>query len=82
MEDNRKHFNLEIHPTVFWVSAGLMVFFVLATLTNLERARETFNAVQSAISTSARPKSKSICLRAKYRLSMRSSWKWQKARRH
>ena len=53
MADNRKRFNLEIHPTVFWVSAGLMVFFVLATLTNLERASETFNAVQSAISTSA-----------------------------
>ena len=53
MADNEKRFNLEIHPTVFWVSAGLMVFFVLATLTNLERASETFNAVQSAISTSA-----------------------------
>ncbi len=53
MADNGKRFNLEIHPTVFWVSAGLMLFFVLATLTNLERASETFSAVQSAISTSA-----------------------------
>jgi len=38
--------NLEIHPTVFWVSAGFMIFFVIYSLTNLAQISETFLAVK------------------------------------
>ena len=53
MADNAKRFNLEIHPTVFWVSVGLIVLFVIGTLSNLEQASEIFSAVLGAIATSA-----------------------------
>ncbi|MFL2542095.1 MAG: BCCT family transporter, partial [Candidatus Latescibacterota bacterium] len=53
MNDNAKRFHLEIHPTVFWISAGLIMFFVVATLTNLEQASQAFDGVLSTIATSA-----------------------------
>ena len=53
MNDNAKRFHLEIHPTVFWISAGLIMFFVVATLTNLEQASQAFDSVLSTIATSA-----------------------------
>ena len=53
MNDNAKRFHLEIHPTVFWISAGLILFFVVATLTNLEQASQAFDSVLSTIATSA-----------------------------
>jgi choline/glycine/proline betaine transport protein len=53
VNDNAKRFHLEIHPTVFWISAGLIMFFVVATLTNLEQASQAFDGVLSTIATSA-----------------------------
>jgi choline/glycine/proline betaine transport protein len=53
VNDNAKRFHLEIHPTVFWISAGLILFFVVATLTNLEQASQAFDSVLSTIATSA-----------------------------
>jgi choline/glycine/proline betaine transport protein len=53
VNDNAKRFHLEIHPTVFWISAGLILFFIVATLTNLEQASQAFDSVLSTIATSA-----------------------------
>lgn len=50
--DNKSGLNLQIHPTVFWSSAGLIAFFVAFSLFNLAQMREIFNAVQHAITTS------------------------------
>ena len=49
----RNGLRLEIHPTVFWASAGLIVLFVAFTLFNLKEMSAVFTAVQAAITTSA-----------------------------
>ncbi len=45
----RNGLKLEIHPTVFWASAGLIVLFVAFSLFNLKEMNEVFTAVQAAI---------------------------------
>jgi len=50
--DNKSGLNLQIHPTVFWSSAGLIAFFVVFSLFNLAQMKEVFDAVQHAITTS------------------------------
>ena len=49
----RNGLKLEIHPTVFWASAGLIVLFVAFTLFNLKEMSAVFTAVQAAITSSA-----------------------------
>ena len=49
----RNGLRLEIHPTVFWASAGLIVLFVAFTLFNLKEMSAVFTAVQAAITSSA-----------------------------
>ena len=49
----RNGLKLEIHPTVFWTSAGLIVLFVAFSLFNLEQMSAVFTAVQTAITSSA-----------------------------
>jgi choline/glycine/proline betaine transport protein len=48
-----KGLKLEIHPTVFWTSAGLIVLFVAFSLFNLEQISTIFTAVQAASTSSA-----------------------------
>ncbi len=43
----------EIHPTVFWFSAGLAVLFVVFSLVNLDRMVVVFDAILGAITESA-----------------------------
>jgi len=45
--------NLEIHPTVFWVSAGLILFFVAYTLFNLSQIESTFNLIKNTLTSYA-----------------------------
>jgi choline/glycine/proline betaine transport protein len=45
----RKVWGLELHPTVFFVSAGLIFLFVAATITGHESAESVFAAVQGFI---------------------------------
>lgn len=40
---------LHIHPTVFWGSAGLIVFFVVISIVNLAHMKELFESVQAGI---------------------------------
>jgi choline/glycine/proline betaine transport protein len=49
----RKGLKLEIHPTVFWTSAGLIVLFVVFSLFNLKQESAVFKEVQAAITSSA-----------------------------
>ncbi len=44
--------NLEIHPVVFWVSAGLILFFVGYTLFNLSQIESTFNLLKNTLTSS------------------------------
>ena len=44
---------LHIHPTVFWGSAGLIVFFVVVSILNLAQMKELFESVQAAITAGA-----------------------------
>ncbi|WPL18845.1 Glycine betaine transporter OpuD [Thiorhodovibrio winogradskyi] len=46
-------FKLDVHPWVFFISAGLIVFFVLLTLFFESRVDDLFAQVQSAVSTYA-----------------------------
>ncbi|MBK1649779.1 BCCT family transporter [Rhabdochromatium marinum] len=46
-------FKLDVHPWVFFVSAGLIVLFVAVTLFFESRVDDLFNAVQGAVSTYA-----------------------------
>ena len=43
---------LQIHPTVFWTSAGLIAFFVAFSLFSLTQLKAVFDAIQSTITTS------------------------------
>lgn len=43
---------LQIHPTVFWTSAGLIAFFVAFSLFSLTQLKAVFDAMQSTITTS------------------------------
>ena len=49
----RNGLKLEIHPTVFWTSAGLIVLFVAFSLFNLEQVTAVFDAVKATITSSA-----------------------------
>lgn len=46
-------FKLDVHPWVFFISAGLIVLFVAVTLFFESRVDDMFNAVQGAVSTYA-----------------------------
>jgi choline/glycine/proline betaine transport protein len=46
-------FKLDVHPWVFFTSAGLIVFFVAVTLFFESRVDDLFNQVQGAVSTYA-----------------------------
>ncbi len=43
--------NLEIHPTVFWASFGLILFFVVYTLLNLSQIESTFNLIKNTLTS-------------------------------
>lgn len=49
---SRDRFGLQIHPTVFWSSAGLAVFFVAFSLWNLRDMQQVFDAVLHFITAS------------------------------
>ena len=51
-DSESSRFKLHIHPTVFWTSAGLIVFFVAFSLLYLAQMKEIFDAVQAAITAS------------------------------
>lgn len=44
---------LEIHKTVFWTSAGIILFFVIYSLLNLADLKDTLTAIQAGITTQA-----------------------------
>ncbi len=48
-DSGKKKPRLDIHPHVFGFSAGLIVLFIIVTLSNLETADATFNAIKDFI---------------------------------
>ena len=51
--NNKDGLRLQIHPTVFWTSAGLIVLFVVFSLLYLDRMKTVFDAVQAFIASRA-----------------------------
>ncbi|MFO7800820.1 MAG: BCCT family transporter [Desulfovermiculus sp.] len=54
--ENKPHseegwFHLDIHPQVFFISAGLIIFFVVATITFQQYLGNVFQVLQSTMST-------------------------------
>ncbi|MBS1259289.1 MAG: Glycine betaine/proline/choline transporter [Candidatus Scalindua arabica] len=53
MGKRKQWIQLEIHHTVFWVSAGLIIFFVAFTLINPEYMQHVFDTAQGVITQKA-----------------------------
>ncbi len=49
-QQNEGWFHLDVHPQVFFISAGLILFFVIITLVFQEHMEAVFQQVQTAIS--------------------------------